>query len=224
MRSIAVLATVALAGSVMASPVDHSGVTIYDVNATSALSLEQTPDHSFAGSVAPVYSNMESGSGYVAFPASGGDANGVIGFDDYVSTSASAFELGSIRFTGGVQQVSGVMFFDFFDASGTYVDGFGIRLSQAGNFIWTIDLSTTIDIDGAGYVQASVDAAGDFGVATTGQWFGSDAAPTIGSTTDYSDFGDGINNHMIELTSVPTPGAGALLAVGGLVATRRRRA
>lgn len=223
MKTLTALCVAAAAGSAMASPtIDRSTMTIYDLSSYEAVSLDATPSNSFAGSAAPIYSNMDPGTGFVSLPAGPGDVNGVIGFDDYTSTATGNQFMTEFRFVGGVQEANGVMFFDFFDAAGAFVDGFGVRLSMAGNFIYTINLSSSVEVAAAGFAQASVDATGAFGVATTGQWFASDGAATVGANGPSGDLAQP-NNHNFEM-SVPAPGAVALLGLSGLVAARRRRA
>lgn len=226
MRSACVMMLVA--GSAMAT-VDRSSYVIYGADAVTGVpvSVERRGEPLFTDGTA--YSNMNPGpDGFVALPAGPGDANGVIGVDDYDSIADDDINVGSFRFVGGVAEVDGVMFFDFFDAAGALVNGFGVRLSQAGDFIWTINLATPVIVADAGLLQASVDAAGQFGVATTGRWFAGNAGATIGSSDPLvgglsgGPFGP-FFDHAFEINAIPTPGAVALAGFAGLAGLRRRR-
>lgn len=233
MKSIAALTVCAAVGSAFAAPslgpVDHSSRTIYGSSSYTAQALDAVPFGSNPrGAASTIFSNMDAGTGFQSFPVStvvlNGDAQ-AIGFDDYTSIAAGTTQITEFRFVGGVQQAGGVMFVDFFDASGTAVDGFGIQLSQVGNFIYTITVNTAVDVASAGFVQISLDDDGLFGsgVQTTGQWFLSGAAATIGANGPQGGASAGALNHNFELTTVPAPGAVALLGLGGLIAGRRRR-
>ncbi|MFK7884304.1 MAG: hypothetical protein AB8F26_09020 [Phycisphaerales bacterium] len=234
MKNVAAIVLCSAVGSAIAAPslgpVDHSSRVIYGASSYTAETLVPIPaDSSFRGGAAnAIFSNMESGSGFQAFPISEvvlDNATESLGSDDYTSTAAGSTTLTEFRFVGGVQQEGGVMFIDFFDAAGSAVDGFGIQLTQVGNFTYTITVNTAVDITNVGFVQITVDDDGLFGsgVQTTGQWFLSDAAATIGSNGPAGGASSGALNHNFELTTVPAPGAMALLGLGGLVAGRRRR-
>ena len=59
---------------------------------------------------------------------------------------------------------------------------------------------------------------------TTGQWFLSDAGPSIGSEDVLIGGGGGGQfSHNFAINAVPAPGAAALLGLGGLIGFRRRR-
>ena len=178
------------------------------------------------GTSTTVYSNTAEGTGYQAAPVSGINVNGeleLLGTADYQSIATSNFELTEFQFIGGVNQVGGVVFFDFFDAGGSYIDSAGVQLSEAGNFLWTITLNTTFDIADGGFVQMYVDDENLAGAGSTagGQWFLTDAGATIGDALA-ADAGTSFD-YTVALSTVPAPGAAALLGLGGIAATRRRR-
>jgi hypothetical protein len=119
---------------------------------------------------------------YVAFAA----ATGALGYDDYYSTYAEAFtfmHLQRFRFVGGVQQVGGVIQFQFYDlVNPNPVNVLDVALPQAGNFIWTIGLETATDAKNStfaipqdGYLQLVT------GAGITGQWFLSTNIPDVGT-------------------------------------------
>lgn len=232
MKTIAAIALCAAAGSAFAGPstgtIDRSDYVILGAESYTAQAVDAIPFGSDArgGAATTIFSNMEAGAGFQAFPASAVNLDGAteaIGFDDYTSIASDTTQITEFRFVGGVAQESGVMFVDFFDSSGTFVDGFGIQLAMAGNFVYTITVNTEVDVASAGLVQISLDDDGLFGdnVQTTGQWFLTAEAATIGANGP--DGGATGLNHAFELTTVPAPGAVALLGLGGLVAGRRRR-
>lgn len=174
---------------------------------TTAQPLDAAPG--FDVRATPVFSAIPGP--YVAFPA----ATGSLGFDDYDTILAGGNEtLTEMRFVGGVQQVGGQLTFNFYDASQALVSSFGATFGQAGNFIWTINnLSVTIPDQGFVEIVAAAN--------TTGQWFLSTSAPTLG--TESRDLGTlTTHSHRFEL-SIPAPGSLALLGLGGLVVGRRRR-
>jgi len=215
-KASAIVAVIAAAaGTAMASPVlgDYSTYTQISADNITMTSLETSSANQDRGATT-LYSNIDAGTGYVAFPA----AAGALGFDDYVSTSASSFNLSSFRFVGGNVNAGTTMNVEFYNAAGdTLVNAFSVALPSAGAFIWNITLNTTFTVDGAGVVQlVSDDLSG-------GQWYLGDAGPTVGSEDVlFGGGGDGVYSHNFELNT-PAPGSVALLGLGGLVATRRRR-
>ncbi|MCA9272739.1 MAG: PEP-CTERM sorting domain-containing protein [Phycisphaerales bacterium] len=191
----------------------------YTINATPV----DGPD--IAGVFGTAYSNMDAGpNGYVAFAAAGG----YVGFDDYDSIGVGGtIDVATFRFVGGVQDAGGVAFFEFYDASSNFVDSFGVALTNPGNFIYTITITAypgSVVVPEAGIAQMYVDGNGDFGPATTGQWFLGDAGPTVG-TENVAFGGSNPFSHNFEINGdyVPAPATAALLGLGGLAATRRRR-
>lgn len=232
MKHFAAMTVAAAVGSAFAAPslgpVDHSDYTIYNASSYTARALQSVPLGSQRGASGIIFSNMEAGAGFQSFALNEITLDGeveALGFDDYTSTAPGVSTLTEFRFVGGVQQANGVMFVDFFDASGAAVDGFGIQLDQAGNFLYRITVNSEVNIENVGFVQISVDDDGRFGsgVQTTGQWFLSDAAATIGANGPQGGAGSGALNHNFELTVVPAPASAALLGLGGLLAARRRR-
>ncbi len=230
MKSIAAIALCAAAGSAFGGPslgvVDRTNHTIYGSDSYTAAALDAVPFGSARGAATTIFSNMEAGAGFQSFPISEINLDGdveAIGFDDYTSIASGTTQITEFRFVGGVQQAGGVMFVDFFDSTGAAIDGFGIQLDGAGNFVYTITVNSEVDVANVGFVQISLDDDGRFadGVQTTGQWFLSAEDATIGA----NGAGGGATglNHNFELTTVPAPGAVALIGLGGLVAGRRRR-
>lgn len=209
----ALIAIVAAAGTAVASPVlgDYSTYTQISAEQVTAVTLEQ----GVQGVSSTVYSNMDAGSGYQAFPA----GNGALGFDDYTSISAGSIALDTIRFVGGVDADGGTLNFEFLNSAGdTLVSAFSVSFASAGNFIYTVTLGGAFSADASGILQLSTDAT------SNGQWFLSDAGPTVGSEDNtFGGASGGALAHNFELNTIPAPGAMALLGLGGVVAGRRRR-
>jgi hypothetical protein len=226
---IAVVAMVAIAGSASAdfTSIDRSDYIIYtDVTATPI-----GVDSAQRGVGATVYSNMTSDAeGFFNLAAGPADGDGVpqtINVDDYQSIAPGGGLMAEFQFVGGVTVAGGAMFFDFFDAGGTLVDGFGVLLPQAGNFIWTINITNNdVAFAGSGFVQASIDDDGAIGPATGGSWFLTADDATVGDNLLSAGFGSPLGadlNHAFQINAIPAPASAALLGLGGLAAVRRRR-
>lgn len=224
-KMILAAAGIAVASSASA---DLTNATHTNLLSPEHYSITATPigGPDIAGVFGTAYSNMDTGpNGYQAFPAAGGP----IGFDDYdsIGSTGSTIDVSTFRFVGGVDTVGGVAFFEFYDSTSAFVDSFGIAFSQAGNFIWTITINSYpggVVVPEAGLIQMVVDDAGAFGPATLGQWFLGDAGATVGSS-DITVGGATGFDHNFEINGdyVPAPATAALLGLGGLAATRRRR-
>jgi hypothetical protein len=161
---------------------------------------------------------------YSAFTAATGNA----GFDDYgTSITDSSFALASMRFVGGVTSIGGTMQFRFYDSTATLFSSASVNLPSAGDFIWTITFGTlpdgsdsTFQVPNNGFLELVV------GANTTGRWFMTTTGPTVGTNNIAVGTGSTLNPqryNAFELIAVPAPASLALLGLGGLVATRRRR-
>ncbi|MEI7658767.1 MAG: hypothetical protein WCK33_11950 [Phycisphaerae bacterium] len=197
MKVVSVLALAALAGAASANIV-----------ATPA-PLDSEPG--FVGR-AVVYSAIAGP--YSGFPA----ASGSLGFDDYASTMIADVEtLTDLRFVGGVSTAGMSLQFDFYSTSAVLVNSFTAVLPTGGNYIWSIT-GLGFDIPKNGILQISAPAG------STGRWFLSSTAPSVGTNDPlFGGANGGALSHRFEFTT-PTPGALALLGLGGLAASRRRRA
>ncbi|MFZ4572996.1 MAG: hypothetical protein ACOYN0_01280 [Phycisphaerales bacterium] len=192
---VALFAVAAAAGSALAIDV-------------SAAPIGEEPGYAERG--VPIFSAMPGP--FAAFPA----ATGSIGFDDYDSILPGGYDvLTDFKFVGGVTTIGGRLDFNFYHPDGTLISNFFVTLPQAGNFIWTIN-NINIIIPTDGIVEAV--AAAD----TTGRWYLSTTAPTLGTQNAAFGGAGGGNSHRFEL-QVPAPGAAALMGLAGLVAGRRRR-
>lgn len=156
-----------------------------------------------------------------------GSAPGLAGIDDYDSIDPyPTMILGSLRFVGGVATAGDVMLFEFLDTNAVVQNNFSIALPVGGaNSIWTITLGGNGGKDSTFVIPSD----GAMRITTTsgaGRWWFTTTAPTIGAN-DMSVLGGStlnpIRNHAFDLNAVPTPGALALLGLGGLCAARRRR-
>ncbi len=220
--TIAIGALTLCAGTVLASPVSYTQLD------RSNYRMYNGQSQNLRGTMTSLYSDLEPGAdGFVSFPDTAVETDSeleVAGVADYNSVSAGDIALDQFMFVGGVDQADGVVFFDFFDSSGALVDGFGVAMAEAGNFIWTIDLTDTMMISSSGFVQMSIDDEGLAGTGSTaaGRWFLGNNGATIGDAG--SAEGDPDFNFAFALNSaVPTPSSLALLGMGGLCAARRRR-
>ena len=168
------------------------------------------------------YSNMTLGTNY-SVSATGA----VVSVDDYTSVVAPAdtILMSTFKFVGGVANAGEVLFFTFFDSSGSYVDSFGAQFSQGGNFVWTVTLSTPFAVANSGYVQMWADD-GSVLVTSTGSWFMTTDAPTIGTTgtayPGYTTSGGAYLDHKFEINSIPEPATIGLLGLSVLALVRRR--
>lgn len=194
-------------------------------SSASAVIVTATPidaEPTFAERNTPVFQSL--GGGYAGFAA----ASGTIGFDDYASIEAGpTFLLSQLVFVGGVTSVNQTLTFNFYNTSNSLVNTANVTFGTAGNFIWTITFGTlpdgsdsTFAVPNAGVLEIVATAP------SSGRWFlnGVGTVPTIGSESNTFGAGTGLNrSQAFQLNAVPTPGAAALLGLGGLLAARRRR-
>ncbi|MBL9002120.1 MAG: hypothetical protein JNK25_13390 [Phycisphaerae bacterium] len=197
MKTVSVLALIALAGAAQAT---------IELRADPLSSAPSYVDR------AVVYSGIPGP--YAAFAPE----NGSLGFDDYSSTMANPVEgLTQMRFVGGVTNALETARFEFYSTAGILINSFNVTFPQGGAFIWTITLGAPIDIPQNGIMQ--IVATGN----STGRWFLTSTAPTVGTNSNtFGGANGGALFHAFELTT-PTPGALAVLGLGGLAIGRRRR-
>lgn len=151
----------------------------------------------------------------ISGPYSGSPDSTALGTANYTSTMAGASEvLTQLRFVGGVAVANTSLLFTFSDSSAVALSSFAIAIPQAGNFIWTISFT---EADGINVAKiGSMTISGVDGA--TGRWFLTSTPTSVGSQTPVT----GTLIHAFALTTVPTPGALALIGVAGLASRRRR--
>lgn len=212
MKSVSVLALLALAGASQATVIyDSSNALITARPAESALY-----DGRDVGVIYESTATASSGGTTVT----GNIANNPAITEDYVSVAIDPLNgLTSHRFVGGVATANHVLYFAFYNPQGMFLSSYGVRLPQAGNFVWTITPtpgSALADITPSGFAQMIPDTGANNPdlLPSTVTFRFTAGAPTVGSTagTVYR-----------QTLTVPTPGALALLGLGGLVVGRRRR-
>lgn len=166
----------------------------------------------------PVYSSM-------AGPFSALAAGTFVHRDDYVSvhpaTGSGNFIMDVFQFAGGVTAVGGILDIFFLDAGLNVVSSFGVSLPTAGDFLWTITPTVPAPVAVGGFMQIQSRTG------SAGRWFATSTAALPGSNSfasgHGSTFSSGPKIAAFQLQALPAPGAAALLGLGGLVATRRRR-
>lgn len=187
----------------VASPIDFSGG---DVGARD---------------LTPVYSGIPGP--YSGFAAAAGQAS----VDDYTTTAPGpSVTLANFQFVGGVVDAGGSLTVNFYDSTSTLANSFSVTLPNGGDFVWTITLgpgdgsTSTFAVPSAGFAEMVVDDA------TTGRWFFTTTAPTVGANDVATGTGSVLSpqrNNAFAMTAVPAPASLALLGIGGLLGTRRRR-
>lgn len=215
--ALALCSSGAVAGIAINQQIDRGQYVVYDGQS-----------QNLRGTVTSFYSDLNAGAdGFVAFDDTEIQSDGELesaGVADYTSISSGDIVLNQFQFVGGIDQAGGVVFFDFFDAAGALIDGFGVQIAEAGNFIWTIDLNESITIANAGLIRMSIDdedLAGA-GSAAAGRWFLGNAGATIGDA-GASEADPDFNFAFALNSTVPAPGSLALLGMGGIVMSRRKR-
>lgn len=196
--------------------VDHSNYPIYSDG--NGVTITATPIGEgyggVAGPFAPIYDSIPGFAGSFTGAGPGGFL-----FDDYTSTAApGTYGLTKVMFVGGVD-VASVLFFDFFDTGGSFIDGFGVGLGP-GLFVYTITAGGNpfVLADEAGSMMMTPDPL------ATLTWFFSPGA-AIGSNIGVpgSETGSDLDTIYSFALFIPSPGALALLGVAGLLGAPRRR-
>jgi len=228
MRKLVLIVPVLLAVSAaLAGPIQSAVLSDGNGATITATRLDGTSP-ALDGRAVVDYSNLVT-AGVSNYTVSSSDPLHYLGMDDYngvLTPDGDVMLLTQFKFIGGVNVAGGVVFFDFFDAPGTtYLDGFGVQLPQAGNFLWTITITYTpldpLFIYNNGQVGMAVGGA-PYPLATA-KWYLNSALPTIGTTAAIPP---GLNdpitllpmNFKFEITPEP---ASLLLVLAGLLIRRR---
>lgn len=246
---VSALAVAGLAGSAFglsASTIDRTNYLMLDeLNLPAGYTITATPIDSHESVErlgTPTFSNLTSGSGYLA----SSPFDGTVSIEDYASslsdgisdgvdgTGGATHPLVEFGFVGGAADLGGTgktIFFDFFDVNTNAVTGFGVTLANYGNYIYTITIGSpgTTQVPVEGFIAMST-APG-----TSAQHFLSDANPAPGwngienhqfyppGFFDF-DYGNGpVDINYLFRLNVPTPGTAALFGLAGLAGIRRRR-
>jgi hypothetical protein len=148
-----------------------------------------------------------------------------VGYEDYqtdptVWGSGPTFTLEVFRFVGGVSNPNEIIWFNFYDQNTTpdcssYYDYIGAQFGQAGNWIWTITLTTPRTVYTNGYVEMQADSLYS---TTTGTWFLDDDGPDVGTSNVQPH---GPYTACFELEGIPEPASLLLLGMAGLLLRRR---
>lgn len=166
------------------------------------------------GSTIPVYQDMTG-----TFAAFAPSAN--LGFEDYNAIGTDPVNMIALRFIGGVTTAGSTLNFAFFNADTSPATNFNVTFGQAGNFIWTITLNSTV-VPNDGILQIS-------GVnGATGQWFLSADTPSIGTNNPAFGSGSGLNPQRTQkfaIDTVPEPASMIALGLGlaGAIARKRKK-
>jgi|GEM_PF-3120387 len=227
---ISALSIIAVAGTATAAPLvrgPHTNLLSADQYTLTKTSLSAGGQTTKAPPQVVYSEDWELNGNLFAVSASSGQ----VSFDDYTTTEytgvGSTTTLAKHRFVGGVANAGEVLFFTFYTATGfAYVDSYGVQLSSAGDFLYTINITTPFAIPANGIVSMWADD-GSVLTPSTGKWYLSDLAPTIGSTgptfPGFSGPAGEPLNHIQQIENVPAPAGLALLGLGGALAARRRR-
>jgi hypothetical protein len=220
MKQVLLILAVAVIASPATATIDRSNVPLLSAAAS-------PPDTGKLGRAVSyngvAYSNM---SAFDDDPSVSG-TSGAVSSDDYTSivTDPDTILMSQFQFVGGVANADEVLFFDFYDTGGVYVDSFGVQFSEGGMFTWTVTMSVPFVVPNAGRCDMWADD-GSVLVVSKGTWFMNSAAPTIGTTgptlPGYTDDLGKPLNHKFEIISTPEPATISLLALGGLALLRRR--
>jgi hypothetical protein len=218
-QSLVILAVVVVAAPATAA-IDRSNAPLFPA-AASPLDVGQLGLNADYNGVA--YSNMSlAGPNYYVDGTAG-----IVSSDDYASivTAPDTILMKYFRFVGGVANPDEVLFFDFYDTGGTYVTSFGVQLPDGGPYNWGVTITTPFAVPNAGRCDMWADD-GSVITVSTGHWYLNAEVPTIGTTDPtYPGHTDGVGNyldHKFEIESIPEPASVVLLALGAVVAFRRR--
>ena len=209
------LACVVVAGCACAAQADllqlPDGAPVYNASNSLITSLPLGASDPTDG--VPVYSSIPG-------PYSAFAAGQFASRDDYVSNQGgSTFNMDALRFAGGVTTAGMQLDFFLLDSATNVVSSFGVTLPQGGDFIWTITVGS-LPAATAGFLQIQTHSATD-----SGRWFLTTTAAAPGSNSFSTGFGSTLTPPQIATFELQTPAPGvlALMGLGGLVATRRRR-
>ncbi len=219
----AVLGLVAASASAETLMEQRATWPVMEATGTEMTALPNNPP----GPHASIYHNLYGSYSYVV---TGPAAGGFVAFDDFnenIPWDSAWWPVHQFKFVGGVAQANDVLFFTFWNSTSFVAyEGFGVRLPQAGDFIWTINITypTNLIIHNGDKVSMWADT-GIYGITQSANWYLDAALPIDGTTgpTLPGYTAGSVPLNMKFSIWVPEPATLTMLGLGVLTLVLRRR-